>query len=186
MDRARKRYEIIGGIVMGFGVMLAGAAETDDPWAEIDSAVAAISPTAAGGAEGQVRFESNEDGSVTVTAHLQGLEPGGEHGFHVHQYGDCTGEEADGAGDHYNPEDHPHGLPEHSRQRHAGDLGNLRADQQGRARRTETVDTLTVSGDRNPVLGRSVIVHRGPDDGSQPSGDAGPAIGCGVIGVAPR
>lgn len=186
MNGARKWHKLISGTLLGLGAAAVGAAQADNPWAEIDGASAAVTPTGAGEAEGRVRFESNEDGSVTVTADIDGLEPGGQHGFHVHQNGDCSGREAEGAGDHYNPDGHNHGLPESGDQRHAGDLGNLSADEQGRARLSETVETLTVAGDRHPVLGRSVIVHRGRDDGSQPSGDSGPPIGCGVIGVAPR
>lgn len=191
MNEAGKRCQMFGSALLGLSIAAASMAESNDhssaavePWVDIGTAIAIIHPTEVGKAQGLVRFESNEDGSVTVSADIEGLEPGSEHGFHVHEHGDCSHAKAESAGDHYNPQDHPHGLPEKDEQRHAGDLGNLSADQQGRAQLVRTVGNLTVAGNKNPVLGRSVIVHGEPDDGSQPSGDAGPRIGCGVVGVA--
>jgi Cu-Zn family superoxide dismutase len=87
------------------------------------------------------------------------------------------------AGGHYNPENHPHALPDSSN-RHAGDLGNLQADDQGKAHYEITVDNISVAGTKNPIIGRGVIVHAKPDDGGQPVGNAGGRIACGVIGVA--
>ena len=68
--------------------------------------------------------------------------------------------------------------------KHAGDFGNLKADDDGNANTTFIVDNLTLAGKRNPIFGRAVIIHANKDDGSQPVGNAGPRIGMGVIGVA--
>ena len=87
------------------------------------------------------------------------------------------------AGGHYNPEKHEHGLPDKA-QRHAGDLGNLEADASGKAHLELTVNNITISGNKNPILGRGVIVHAKFDYGGQPVGNAGGRIACGVIGVA--
>jgi Cu-Zn family superoxide dismutase len=76
-----------------------------------------------------------------------------------------------------------HGLPE-SENRHAGDLGNLQADEQGKAHYEITVTNILIAGVKNPIIGRGVIVHAKVDDESQPVGNAGARIACGVIGVA--
>ena len=150
---------------------------------DVAEAVAVVHPTEGNEAHGWVRFTARDGGGVRVTAELQGLNAGQRHGFHVHEFGDCTAPDGTSAGSHYNPGDHPHGLPNDG-ERHAGDFGNLEADDQGTARFELDVDNLSVAGHDAPVIGRAVIVHRDEDDGSQPLGDAGPRIGCGVIGVA--
>ena len=144
-------------------------------------AIAVLHPTAGQHAKGVVRFMESADG-VKVTADLEGLTPGQKHAFHIHQYGDCSAPDAMSAGGHYNPENHQHGLPE-TEQRHAGDLGNLTADNDGKAHYEITVKNISVAGDKNPILGRGVIVHAKIDDGGQPVGNAGGRIACGVVGV---
>lgn len=153
------------------------------PFDGVRAVVAVVHPTEGNEARGVVRFTQHDDGQVTVHARIEGLAPNQSHGFHVHEYGDCTAPDGTSAGGHYNPEGHPHGLP-NGDERHAGDFGNLEADENGVAEMELTVDNLSLAGLHNPVVGRAVIVHRDEDDGSQPLGDAGPRIGCGVIGVA--
>jgi superoxide dismutase, Cu-Zn family len=145
-------------------------------------AVAVLHPAAGQHCHGVVRFTQNSD-SVKVIANLEGLAPGQKHAFHIHQYGDCTAPNGMSAGGHYNPEGHPHGLPG-TETRHAGDLGNVQADSEGKAHYEITVSNLSILGRKNPILGRAVIVHAKPDDGGQPVGNAGARIACGVIGVA--
>ena len=154
-----------------------------EAFADIDRAVAVVHPTAGNDVTGVVRFEHLGDEQVRVTARFENLEPGGVHGFHVHEFGDCTADDATSAGGHYNPQGHPHGLPNDD-ERHAGDFGNVTVGEDGVANFELVVQNITVAGERNPVLGRGVIIHTQRDDGSQPLGDAGPRIGCGVIGVA--
>jgi Cu-Zn family superoxide dismutase len=86
---------------------------------------------------------------------------------------------------HYNPEKHQHGLPDKA-ERHAGDLGNIEADNSGMAHLELTVDNITINGAKNPILGHAMIVHANADDGSQPTGNAGGRIGCGIIKMAEK
>ncbi|MDO8630393.1 MAG: superoxide dismutase family protein, partial [Phycisphaerales bacterium] len=151
-------------------------------WAAIKSAVAVVHPTAGNKTHGTVRFTQEGD-SVKVVATFEGLTPGQKHAFHIHEFGDCSAPDGASAGSHYNPEKHPHGLPD-AHQRHAGDLGNVQADDQGKAKYEITVKNVSIAGTKNPIIGRSVIVHAKPDDGGQPVGNAGARIGCGVIGIA--
>ncbi len=150
--------------------------------ASINSAVAVMVPTEDSTAHGTVRFHQTDDG-VTVTADIAGLEPGSTHAIHVHQFGDITGAHGKSAGGHFNPMSHEHGLPEQDA-RHAGDLGNLTADEAGNAHYEITVTNLSIAGLNNPVIGRGVIVHAMADDGGQPTGNAGARIAMGVIGIA--
>ena len=143
-------------------------------------AVAVLHPTAGQNCHGVVHFKQDGD-SVKVVADLEGLTPGQKHAFHIHQYGDCSSSDGTSAGGHYNPEGHQHGLPANET-RHAGDLGNVEADSQGKAHYELTVNNISVSGPKNPIIGRGVIVHAKADDGSQPVGNAGGRIACGVIG----
>lgn len=148
----------------------------------INHAVAVMVPTLGSTTHGTIRFEQH-DSSVTVTADISGLTPGAQNAIHVHEFGDLTAQDGTSAGGHYNPEGHDHGLPE-QQARHAGDLGNLTADEQGNAHYEITVDNITVAGMHNPVIGRGVIIHAKTDDGGQPTGNAGARISMGVIGVA--
>lgn len=135
-------------------------------------------------AEGAVTFRRT-GGGIAVTAQIEGLEPNGRHGFHIHQYGDCTAPDATSAGGHFNPTGERHG-GRHDDERHIGDLGNLEADSQGVATLEYIDNRLSMDGGHS-ILGRGVIVHAQPDDyETQPTGDAGARIGCGVIGVAER
>jgi superoxide dismutase, Cu-Zn family len=153
-----------------------------DNWAAVTQAVAVLHPTAGNKAHGEVRFSQVGD-SVKVVAHVEGLTPGQKHAIHVHQFGDCSAPDGMSAGGHYNPEGHQHGLPE-KEMRHAGDLGNLQADNDGKAHYEIEVKNTSIAGMKNPVIGRAVIVHAKVDDGGQPVGNAGGRIACGVIGVA--
>lgn len=145
-------------------------------------AVATMHPTAGNKVTGTVKFTDNGDGTLTVEAQLEGLVPGQLHAMHVHEFGDCSAADGSSAGGHYNPENHPHGLPEKD-VRHAGDFGNVPADAAGKATYTLKVNNLSV-GHKNAVLGRAVIVHAKQDDGGQPTGNAGGRVACGVVGVA--
>lgn len=141
-----------------------------------------LMPTEGNMARGTVTFElaPNRD-AVIVNVSLRGLEPG-EHGFHVHENGSCEGPKAEGAGDHFNPTGAPHGAPDDPPgQRHLGDLGNLTADGDG------VIEEMVESRDflRNgelAVVGRAIVLHADADDlESQPSGESGDPVACGVI-----
>lgn len=151
-------------------------------WDDVDEAVAVAHPVNGSQAHGTVRFIEAGDG-VMVIARFQGLEPGSTHALHVHEYGDITAEDASSAGAHYNPDDHPHALPT-TKSRHAGDLGNVVADEDGTVEHVITVQNLSVAGLENPVIGRAVVLHAGPDTGRGTAGEAGQRIASGVIGVS--
>jgi Cu-Zn family superoxide dismutase len=148
----------------------------------ITHAVAVMVSTEGNTAHGTVRFHQTDEG-VTVTADIAGLDAGTAHAIHVHQFGDITGSNGKSAGGHYNPMGHDHGLPDQAA-RHAGDLGNLVADEAGNAHYVITVDNLSIAGATSPIIGRGVIVHATVDDGGQPTGNAGARIAMGVVGIA--
>jgi Cu-Zn family superoxide dismutase len=143
-------------------------------------AVAELKPTEGNKVSGVITFSSQE-GAVRVVADLEGLTPG-KHGFHIHEKGDCSAPDAASAGDHFNPAGAPHGAPENPvAQRHAGDLGNVEANEDGKAHFEITDQIITLEG-QNSIVGKAVIVHAQPDDlSSQPTGNAGPRVACGVI-----
>ena len=119
---------------------------------------------------------------MAVKARITGLTPG-THGFHVHEFGDCSAADFTSAGGHFNPMTQPHGAPTAS-MRHVGDLGNIEANADGVATLDLSDSQVALSG-MHGVVGRAVIVHAKADDlKTQPTGDAGGRLGCGVIGVA--
>lgn len=143
-------------------------------------AVARLEPTEGNNVRGTVTF-TPEDNGVRVVANITGLSSG-RHGFHVHETGDCSAPDASSAGGHFAPEGSPHGGPDDPRnERHAGDLGNIDVDASGVTTYDRVDSLLTLSG-ANSIVGKAVIVHEGEDDlTSQPSGDAGGRLACGVI-----
>jgi Cu-Zn family superoxide dismutase len=144
------------------------------------TATARLQPTKDNTASGTVTFVQTGN-RVLVTAEVSGLKPNAEHGFHVHEKGDCSSGDGMSAGGHFNPLGKPHGHHT-SVDRHAGDMPNLRADAAGRATLRVELDLITVSDGPTSVVGKGLIVHRDPDDyKSQPVGNAGPRIACAVI-----
>ncbi len=145
------------------------------------TATVTLAPAPGGSVSGQLTVAPSADG-VLVSGTIEGLEPNTQHGFHIHEFGDCSAPDFAGAGGHFNPTGQPHGqagMGEH----HAGDANNVVADADGVA--TVDADFVGVTlGDGGPedVLGRAVVVHADPDDYvSQPAGNAGGRIACGVI-----
>jgi len=143
------------------------------------SATANLQPTKDNKVWGTVTF-TQKGSKVLVVANVNGLKPG-LHGFHVHEKGDCSAADGMSAGGHFNPAGKPHGAPD-SAERHGGDLGNLTADKSGNATLSIEVDGITLDQTANSIVGKSVIVQANPDDlKSQPAGNAGPRVTCGVI-----
>lgn len=127
---------------------------------------------------GNVRF-SEMNGRMRVEAQVAGLTPG-EHGFHVHEVGDCSAPDATSAKGHFNPAAKAHGH-HGSDERHGGDMPNLVANAKGEAQYSAELSGLSLSGP-NSIAGRSVVIHADPDDyKSQPAGNSGKRIACGVI-----
>jgi Cu-Zn family superoxide dismutase len=147
----------------------------------ITEAVAVLQPTEGNAVHGIVTFIKVEDG-IKVVADIEELSPG-KHGFHIHEYGDCRAPDGTSAGGHFNPENMPHGAPT-SIERHVGDLGNLEADAEGKAH-YERIDNLISFSGLHSIIGHAVIIHAGEDDfTSQPTGNAGPRVACGIIGIS--
>jgi Cu-Zn family superoxide dismutase len=141
-------------------------------------ATAGLASTKGNKTVGEVTFE--QIGSkVRVTAQVINLKPNGEHGFHIHDAGDCSSGDGMSAKGHFNPFGKPHGA---GGERHAGDLPNLKADAKGRAKLVAEVDVITVTPGPASIVGRGVIIHADPDDyKTQPTGNAGARLACGVI-----
>jgi Cu-Zn family superoxide dismutase len=144
--------------------------------------IAVLHPTAGNKVSGTVTF-TPVTGGVQVQAEIAGLTPG-KHGFHIHEFGDCSATDGSSAGGHFNPTNEPHAGPDAAK-RHEGDMGNIEADASGKAKLDYVDHHMSLSNDQTSVIGRAVIVHAKADDlKSQPSGDAGARVACGVIGWA--
>ena len=140
------------------------------------------------GAPGDTDFKGTititpEGDGVKVVAHLEGVDADGEHGFHVHETGECTHGEGDkhftSAGSHFNPTGAEHACPS-TEPRHAGDLGNVQVTE-GAGHAEITTNLLSLSGP-NSVVGKAIILHAKADDcKTQPTGDAGDRLACGVV-----
>jgi Cu-Zn family superoxide dismutase len=119
---------------------------------------------------------------VHFTGEVGGLTPGSTHAIHVHEKGDCSAADASSAGGHFNPTGEPHGKVG-TEPHHAGDMNNIVANAQGVAQVSVHAEGVTLGGNAaNDIAGRAVIVHAAPDDyRSQPSGDAGARVACGLV-----
>jgi Cu-Zn family superoxide dismutase len=117
---------------------------------------------------------------VHVKVEVSDVSPGA-HGLHFHENGDCSAPDAMSAKGHYNPMNHPHGLPG-ADNRHLGDLGNIQVGPDGKGSLEFTLGEASLEPNApNSLRGRAVILHEKTDDGSQPTGNAGGRIGCAVI-----
>ena len=151
--------------------------------AEGPRASAQLQPTTGNTATGSASFTQVGD-KVHLVANVSGLAPGQEHGFHVHEAGDCSSPDGMSAKGHFNPYGKPHGNPA-SDERHAGDMPSLKADASGNAKVDTVLDVMSVKPGPASVVGRGLIVHANPDDyKTQPTGNAGARLACGVINPA--
>lgn len=140
--------------------------------------VTVLMPMKGSKVSGTIAFEQKGD-AVHLTGKVMNLSPG-KHGFHVHEFGDLRAEDGTSAGGHYAPDGSKHGGPDDS-EHHSGDLGNIVAGQDG----TATIDITAKHQSLHLWLGRALVVHGDADDlSSQPSGNAGPRVAVGVIGIA--
>jgi Cu-Zn family superoxide dismutase len=154
----------------------------EQPVAAPVTALATLTGRAGSEVAGTVSFTPVGD-TVQIVADLSGTPPG-PHGFHLHAVGDCSAEDFTSAKGHFNPTGASHGCPgdpEH----HAGDLGNIEIADDGSGRLEIASSMISLEeGAENSVIGRAVILHEKPDDClSQPTGDAGSRLACGVIGL---
>jgi Cu-Zn family superoxide dismutase len=148
--------------------------------ADAPRATAQLLPTKGNKAFGEATFDETGD-KVRVVVYVQGLKPDQEHGLHIHEVGDCSSGDGMSAKGHFNPLGKPHG-PQGGAERHAGDLPALKANKAGRAKVDVEVDIITVRPGPTSIVGRALIVHADADDyKTQPTGNAGARIACGVI-----
>ena len=161
-------------LMLGALMLIAGSAVAETGTAEIHA-------TADGSSISGIVTLEDVPGGVKVTARLAGV-PAGPHGFHVHEFGSCV-DAGKAAGAHYNPKGSHHGRVQADgvKKAHAGDLGNITAGADGTATLEATIPKVSLTGGRYAFAGRAVVLHEKADDFSQPAGNAGSRIGCGVI-----
>jgi Cu-Zn family superoxide dismutase len=166
----------LGVLTLALVGMLAGCASTSP---RKPDAIADLAPASGSQVSGTATFMRIASGGVHMEAKVSGLTPG-EHGIHVHEVGDCSAPDATSAKGHFNPTGKFHGAP--GGEHHAGDMPNLMADADGKASYSADLPDLAIgSGDGN-ILGRGVIIHAAADDyKSQPAGNSGKRVACGVI-----
>lgn len=178
--------------ILALGVSSLGARKlrcVDEKVDVTKNAICILHPDGESNTQGVVSFSQSTFTSPTkIVANVRGLKPNSQHGFHIHEFGDLT-EGCKTAGPHFNPHGKVHGGPADS-DRHVGDLGNLKSDENGSAYQAFTDPLVSLYGE-NSILGRSVVVHQNPDDlgkggfeDSLTTGHAGARIACGVIGLS--
>lgn len=142
-----------------------------------------LSPTQGNTANGALKLTATGRG-VKLSGMVQGLNPDSEFGFHFHEKGDCSAPDATSAGAHFNPTHQDHGNPQ-AQPHHAGDMLNAKSDAQGVAEiDIDNPDVSLQPGQPNDIIGKALIVHAKPDDyTTQPSGNSGDRIACGVIAI---
>lgn len=183
---------------VGYGLLALGltacSKQPVEPSPDSSSSAAAVAPAPAT-ASGTVTLAATQgnttagaininvvDGVVTLTGQVSGLQADSEHGFHVHEKGDCSAPDGSSAGGHFNPAGAAHGAPS-AEMHHVGDILNIKADASGVAPVDVKLAGATFrDGGTNDIAGKAIIVHAQPDDyTTQPSGNAGGRIACGVI-----
>lgn len=142
------------------------------------SAQATMKPAKKQKTKGVVHFTQSGD-KVKVEAMIEGLKPG-PHGFHIHETGDCSAADFASAGGHFNPGHKAHGGHD-ATEKHAGDMGNITADNKGKAKLTVELSGVSLGGPES-IVGKAVIIHEKADDlKTAPTGNAGARWACGVI-----
>ena len=154
---------------------------TETPAAAAAGASAMLEPTEGNQTRGELRFAAVGD-RIEVTGTISGLPGNSTHGFHVHETGDCSAPDATSAGGHFNPASTDHGRVGQG-EHHAGDSDNITADADGNATVQGWLEGATVGdGAATDIVGKAVIVHADEDDyATQPTGNAGDRLACGVI-----
>ncbi|QOV88881.1 superoxide dismutase family protein [Humisphaera borealis] len=179
-----RMLQIAAASMLGMSLIAANSARAADD--KKDDAKPAVIVAVIKGTEahkdikGRLTFKDVDGGGVHVVGEISGLTPG-KHGFHIHQKGDLSDPKLVSAGGHFNPGGTKHGGPG-SDEKHAGDWGNIEANDKGVAKIEGTFKGVSLHGEKNGIMGRSVIVHAGADDlKTDPSGNSGDRIAGGVI-----
>jgi Cu-Zn family superoxide dismutase len=163
-------------VIAGAALLVACATTSNEPL----RATAQLQPTKGNKTFGEATFDQVGD-KVHVVVYVQGLKPGQEHGLHIHEVGDCSSGDGMSTKGHFNPHGKPHARHD-TAERHAGDLPPLKAGKDGRAKVDAMLDVISIGSGPGNIVGRGLIVHADPDDfTTQPTGNAGARIACGVI-----
>lgn len=163
-----------------FAVVAAGIAGCQSVSDDAPRATASLQPTKGNKTFGEATFEQVGADKVRIVVFAQNLKAGGGHGFHIHEAGDCSSGDGMSAKGHFNPAGKPHGMP--GRESHAGDMPMLNAAKNGRAKLDFVLEGVTLASGPNSIVGRGLIIHADPDDfKTQPTGNAGARLACGVI-----
>jgi len=175
-----RRFVLVGAMVVG----VAGVAGARSAAVKPKTSVANLEAKSGSKATGTATF-TEDRGKVTLVVELSGATPG-EHALHIHEKGDCSDPEAKNAGGHWNPTTPPSahgkwGAGAH----HLGDIGNITVGADGKGTLKMTTNKWIIGGGVfNDITNKAVVVHGGVDDfTTQPTGNAGNRIACGVIGV---
>ena len=157
------------------------ATSSNAPASKGVQAIARLEATKGSMVSGTIQFFPEADGSVRIKGSVQGFAPNTEHGFHIHEKGDCSSGDGLSAGGHFNPTEQAHGKFD-GKAHHSGDLPSLKTDAQGAANVDFVTRAITLDRGRTGVLGRGLIVHNDPDDyTTQPTGNSGARLACAVI-----
>jgi superoxide dismutase, Cu-Zn family len=161
-------------------VAMLASCQTMETDTEAARATASLQPTKGNKTFGEATFEQVGANRVRVVVFAQNLKPNGEHGFHIHEVGDCSSGDGMSAKGHFNPQGKPHGMP--GPNSHAGDLPMLKAAKNGRAKLDTVIEGVTLGSGPTSIVGRGLLIHADADDfKTQPSGDSGARLACGVI-----
>ena len=167
-------------MVGALGVMLLGACSNGPTVYQDPSAIAVLSSTQNSSVHGVVTL-IRSGGVAEVNVNLAGFKPNTVHGLHIHDSGDCTARDGNSAGGHFNPASTQHGGASGS-PRHSGDLGNITADANGEVYETFKVSDIAFGTGPDSIVGRGIVVHADKDDlKSQPAGNSGSRVACGMI-----
>lgn len=167
---------ILAATVVGLTIGCSSTTTTHD-------AIATLESRSGSSARGTASFMMRDDGGVSMRVDVTGVTPG-EHGIHIHENGDCSAPDASSAGGHFNPNKGRHGAHTESA-RHAGDFGNVTAGSNGEIHETVVVSGVTLGSEMNSIVGKAVVLHAKRDDlTTQPSGDSGERIACGIVTLA--
>ena len=182
MRTSVRRFLLMGaGVALVAGALVAGAQEkkaASQTQTSPGRTMATIEGRSGQSLTGEAEFMMH-GGQLMITVTVKGAPPG-VHAVHIHEKGDCSAPDATSAGGHFNPGGHPHGAPD-AKEHHAGDFGNMEVGADGRGQLMIHSTDLALSGP-NSVIGRAIIIHEKADDFvTQPTGNAGGRIGCGVI-----
>lgn len=184
MEKIKKNYLASIAVILLITAFIASSFKNNNQnisGDKIKKAICILYPTMGNKANGIINFIATDSG-IKVTGNIQGLTKG-KHGIHIHECGDCSSADGSSAGGHFNPEGKNHGSPT-DMNRHLGDLGNLQANDSGKAH-IEYIDKMLSFEGEHSIIGRSVIIHKSEDDfKTQPTGNSGARVACGVIGIS--